>query len=53
MSDKRPVPFNEAPEAAKARSRRNIAIAVSLVIFVVLVFVITLVRLQANVGNRF
>lgn len=46
-------PFNEGPEAAKARSRRNIAIAVSLVVFVVLVFVVTIVRLGANVATRF
>lgn len=53
MSGKRPVPFNEAPDAAKARSRRNIAIALALAGFVILVFVVTMVRLGANVGQRF
>ncbi len=40
-------------DAIKARNGRNIALAVGLVAFVVLVFVVTLVRLGANVGNRF
>ncbi|MFT4254376.1 MAG: hypothetical protein QM608_18070 [Caulobacter sp.] len=37
----------------RARNGRNIALAVGLIAFVVLVFVVTLVRLGANVGNRF
>jgi hypothetical protein len=40
MSD----PSGEDPAAAKARRARNIAIALSLAAFVVLVFVITLVK---------
>ncbi len=39
------------PEQLKARKRRNIAIALGLVAFMVLVFVTTLLRLQANVGG--
>ncbi|GAD58865.1 MULTISPECIES: hypothetical protein [Brevundimonas] len=39
------------PEELKARKRRNIAIALGLVAFMVLVFVTTLLRLQANVGG--
>ena len=37
-------PFDEDPQAARARRGRNIAIALSLVAFVVLVFVITLIK---------
>ena len=39
------------PEELKARKRRNVAIALGLVAFMVLVFVTTLLRLQANVGG--
>lgn len=46
-------PFNEGPEAAKARRRRNLAIALALAGFIVLVFVVTIVRLGANVATRF
>jgi hypothetical protein len=40
-------------EATKARNRRNLVIAFSLVAFVVLVFVITIVKLRGNVGPHF
>ncbi|MDX2233661.1 MAG: hypothetical protein NW200_04105 [Hyphomonadaceae bacterium] len=36
----------------RARQRRNLIIALSLVAFVALVFVITLVRLQGNIADR-
>lgn len=39
------------PEELKARTRRNRAIAVGLIAFMVLIFVITMLRLQANVGG--
>ena len=39
------------PEELKARKRRNIAIALGWVAFMALVFVTTLLRLQANVGG--
>jgi hypothetical protein len=45
MSD----PANESNVEAKARRGRNIALALGLVIFVVLVFVVTVVRLGASV----
>ncbi|MBS0361030.1 MAG: hypothetical protein JSR98_06595 [Proteobacteria bacterium] len=45
MSD----PARETPVEARARRGRNIALAVGLAIFVILVFVVTLVRLGANV----
>jgi hypothetical protein len=40
MSD----PYSEDPRAAKARRGRNLAIALSLAAFVVIVFVITLIK---------
>ena len=40
------------PKQAEARSQRNIAIALSLVAFVVLIFVVTIVRLGGNVLDR-
>ena len=46
------IGFNESPEAAKARSRRNIAMALGLAGFVILIFVVTLVRLGGNVAHR-
>ena len=45
MSD----PNRESDAAARARRGRNIAIAVGLVLFVALVYVVTVVRLGANV----
>jgi hypothetical protein len=39
------------PEELKARKRRNLAIALGLVAFMALVFVTTLLRLQANVAG--
>lgn len=47
MSD----PADETDVAAKARRGRNIALALGLVLFVILVFVVTLVRLGANVAQ--
>ncbi len=39
------------PEELAARKRRNVAIALGLVVFMVLMFTITVLRLQANVGG--
>ena len=39
------------PEELRARKRRNIALALGLVAFIVLVFVTTVLRLQANVAG--
>jgi hypothetical protein len=44
MSD----PQREGEEFAKARRGRNIALALGLVVFVILVFVVTVVRMGAN-----
>ena len=42
------------PDSDRARKRRSIAIAFGLVAFIVLIFVVTFVRLQGNVGvDRF
>jgi hypothetical protein len=49
MSD----PAHESPVEAKARRGRNIALAIGLVLFVVLVFIVTIVRLGANVAPPF
>jgi hypothetical protein len=40
------------PEELKARKRRNVWIALSILAFVVLVFAITLAKLGANVLDR-
>ena len=47
MSD----PSREGADFAKARRGRNIAIALALVIFVILVFVVTLVNMKASVAT--
>jgi len=42
----------EDTEQAKARNMRNIVLGLSLVGFVILIFVVTLVKLGGNVANR-
>lgn len=39
-------------QAVKARSRRNVAIGLALVAFVVIVFTVTVVRLTQNMAAR-
>ena len=41
-------PRGESPDAARARSRRNLAIAAALVVFVILTFVVTIARLGGH-----
>jgi hypothetical protein len=48
MSD----PSRESDVETKARRGRNIALALGLVLFVILIFVVTIVRLGANVVDR-
>jgi hypothetical protein len=48
MSD----PSRENAEFAKARRGRNIALALGLIVFVVIVFVVTVVRMGGSVANR-
>jgi hypothetical protein len=48
MSD----PAHESEDAVKARRGRNIALALGLVLFVILIFVVTIVRLGGNVASQ-
>lgn len=48
MSD----PARESEAERKARNGRNIALALGLVAFVILVFIVTIVRLGGNVADR-
>ncbi len=43
-------PGQESPEAARARRLRNWALGGALMLFVILVFIVTIVRLGANVA---
>jgi hypothetical protein len=45
-------PFNESEEAARARRMRNVAIGVGLVIFVAIVFAVTIARLGGHVLDQ-
>jgi hypothetical protein len=47
-------PFGESDAAVKARRRRSLFLALGLVAFVILIFVVTLVKLKGNVfiGNH-
>ncbi len=47
MSD----PNTEAPAAAKARRGRNILLAGALVAFVILVFIVTIIKISHNVAH--
>lgn len=42
----------EGTEQAKARNMRNIVLGLSLVGFVILIFVVTVVKLGGNIANR-
>jgi hypothetical protein len=42
-------PFNESPEAAQARRRRSLFLALGLVAFIIIVFIVTIVKLKGNV----
>ena len=42
-------PFGESDAAVKARKRRSLALALGLVAFVILVFIVTIVKLKGNV----
>jgi hypothetical protein len=51
MAPPRQNPFNESDEAAKARRRRSIALAIGLVAFVLIVFIVTLAKLGGHVAD--
>ena len=44
-------PFGESELAAKSRRRRSVVLAVGLVVFVLLVFVVTLAKLGSHVAD--
>jgi len=44
-------PNDEGPAAAKARRGRNLLLALSLVAFVIIVFIITIAKISANTGH--
>ena len=46
-------PNRESPDDRKARNGRNIAMALGLSVFVILIFVVSLVKMGANVGPHF
>ena len=48
--DNRPETVKLTPEEEKARKRRNVAIFWSLIGFILLIFVTTVVRLSGNVA---
>lgn len=41
-----------SPQEKKKRNQRNLAIALSLALFIVLVFLVTILRLGGNVAER-
>ena len=43
-------PFGEGPAAAKARRLRNLGIALALVAFVVVVFIVSIIKLAGGHG---
>ena len=45
-------PFNETDEAARARRKRSIAIALGLVAFLVIVFAVTIAKLGGHVFDQ-
>jgi len=47
--NKRPNPFGESDEAAKARRMRSLALGLGLAAFVVIIFFVTLARLKGHV----
>ena len=47
------TPRKDVDPAVKARNARNIALGLGLAAFVILVFVVTLVKLGGNVGPHF
>ena len=47
-----PTPLPDTPEAAMARRRRSLAIAFALGAFVILVFIVTIVRMGGHVVDK-
>ncbi len=40
-----------SPEAKKQRAQRNVAIALGLVAFVIIVFLVTILKISGNIGG--
>lgn len=47
-----PNPFNETDEQAKARRGRSWAIALGLIAFVILVFVVSVVNMGGHIADK-
>jgi hypothetical protein len=45
-------PFREGPAAAAARRRRSLAIALGLLLFIALIFAVTMVNMSRNTQAR-
>lgn len=45
-----PRPIRLTPDEQAARNRRNVALALGLVAFIVVVFTVTVLRLSANIA---
>ena len=52
MTDTPPEQRQDTEAQAKARRMRNLVLAWGLVLFVILVFVVTIVRMGGDVANR-
>lgn len=45
-------PFGEGAQAAAARRRRSLAIALGLILFIALIFAVTMVNMRRNTNAR-
>jgi hypothetical protein len=52
MAGQVPNPFNESDEAARARRRRSVVLASGLVVFILIVFFVTIAKLGGHVADR-
>jgi hypothetical protein len=43
--------IDDAPESKKRRDQRNLAIALALVAFIAIVFIVTILKLSGNLGG--
>lgn len=52
MSDEHAPPRAPTPEEKQQQKRRNLAIGLTLAAFVIVIFVVTILRLGASVADR-
>jgi|GEM_PF-2187272 len=45
-------PLHNDPEARRARNRRSLAIAAGLILFIAVVFLVTVARIGGNIADR-